>query len=232
MTGKITYTVLLFVISVVIGIHAEAQSEPSGEYSPFTETPSIDRENGDEMSQKPDDGSGVWLNGRLEESEPLPVDRELLVSRSYFRLLARQIRNNTSGRENFQGVIISGKEQREILDLLEDVERGTRNTTLERVSAMCDVWNSGTDLSPQERADQALSVGRRMELDAMAGSAKQDSVHARVARILGDSRSDQLGDAIASHGARASVREYSWSDVVRQVGREVEQMEHLCGGEH
>lgn len=163
--------------------------------------------------------------------ETLPVDETLYAVDSYTRIIERLI-NDPSVREiRVADKVIDARQQKEILDLLGQVRREDQRLATERVSAMCAEWQRDEGaLSLQERADRALSMGKELEIRYWSENVYRVSMLSALADITEVADTALLLRSIEEFETRNSRNMRSWSDMVRNAGREVEQFEMMCGG--
>ncbi|MDT8429549.1 MAG: hypothetical protein RQ757_12385 [Pseudomonadales bacterium] len=223
----IKLTVVTLLTAYMVYGHADQSNEPDNDsFTPFV---NATREFQDSSKTLTDaDERENSIQGLLSKSDALPVNNEQLARESYFRLLARQIETNTTTSQS-AGIELSREKQLEILDVVYALNEENRQSTTDRVEAMCNEWNLASGIPDADRADRALDVGKEMELAAIYENPRRQSLYANILSVIGENRADELDEAIRSHAERSSTTVYSWSDMVRQTGRKVDQFKFMCG---
>lgn len=147
------------------------------------------------------------------------------------RIIERLIDDSTVEEILVAGNVLDQSQQERVLDLLAQVRREDERLAIERVKAMCSEWRHDEGiLPPQTRADRALSLGKELEIHYWSENVYRVSMLDALAEIIELADTEELMRSVAEFETRSPRHLRSWSDMVRNVGREIEQFEMMCEG--
>tara|TARA_R110002073_G_scaffold302953_2_gene470750 strand:+ start:80 stop:763 length:684 start_codon:yes stop_codon:yes gene_type:complete len=219
--------VTLFAASALLATTTAFSQDNSGDVQIlFKEIPPELLEN----SQNP---SSTPLQDRPDSALVREMDnyQVFLLEQNIYRIMKGRMSRNPELAKISYG--LSEDEMADLFVVIAQMQEDSSALAKTKVDTMCANWRDEEGVYPDEdRATRALDFYDYYEVADTQISAIRDTMNSRIASRMGQEGVQKVANVVQNHKASlASRSSTSWSDMVRSVGREVEQLEDTCSGE-